>query len=1536
MSGSLSTTPKREAARTEFSAECLEPKLNGHGYACPHFPKFKARESGFPSCLGFFRENDKDKIIYVELSKLCGKCCSEVVPDAKDYNVWINERPPRDVLGKLNGVVPKEHSIWDIPECSKGLYREFIQAGTPLRKRECMGPPRRESTPQGLFNLPTIIKMTQDAAAEEAWSSLKDSGKPFYIEQLHLVKRRTPWAEKTAMEDSWIARKHGNFILPSSKSTKKKASVPGSSSSSKSTPSLHATQLHTTSSLLPPNPNSLSTASRNGSMKDSNGDSSTKSSKKSTATSSFHAEDIQPIPVSSAQEPQKARKPKPPTARVLSTKQPNPVVASTHEPLPGNELQSRKLGTAQERGPIVASLDVPFVDSPVNMEIYGPVNDLTKTKTKGGAPEPGSKSRDKALPNVPFAKISSPPPIAKPPSRWPAIPSVVLSERYEIVSPIPLGSPENFTRSRPDAGTEATKALQTPPIFQQLLWTYEAHQNQGQGYHTGVSVPSFGDRYATPHEIPIGDVYAYQQRSPHFLGYGNRAVQDLEYGSGSISSVNNSNTNTLRGQRQPLTGQKSASVYQTWQSRGVTNTQNPAKPNQPLCAPRVDSQQPCRHQAVQVYGDPSKNFQRGYTSSTGNDDRAHVLENRNIQTHNTQTPVAQNGRVGSSSAGGSLPPTTDADQHPIQRGVPANLSVTRNPAEQNSSTHKPVSRANSVGNSAPDQSVHEADKNLKATKIPKVAISYTSEAASTQKQKTFKEPRQPKVAPPLAENTTPNLCHNATAPTSQKVKPTSKNPVAGQVKTVTPSQKARVGSKNDDNMPDNKSQRNSKSSNMIHDATQAHERKDRPKSPNSKPARSESHSKPLHTSTPYDKPKSTNDQQAVGHAGAKDKARKSKPAPSSDPHAEGKRNKTSPDKPKGSNEKRAASHTGAKHNPQRPKSTTSNSGHAKTPDDKPKHSKQHGGHTGAKDKAHKPKAAASNNHRAKAPHDNNTSHDRPNHSNEHRAAGHTAGGAKAHNSKAAASGNHHDQAPHGNTSHDNPNPDKEGRGSNQTNEPSRRNDDAPRSISPDNGPDSRDYRSDDDYPGNPEDYRQRNADDDMYGASGDKRASRSYGRDDGDFGADFGAGADPNEELSNNNPWSDGDDGTRNSDTDDDSNRDDPMDGDNGSENGGSENGELDPEGTPEDEDGQDEKNDESDNPEDGGEPSGQDTDADDDAQHEPNNDNGFPEDGLDPEENGENGSDQGTDGEDNGQDGMSDNDPAQENGDDPGADDSDNDNGNSGDETDSQDNGENGSDQGTGGEDNGQDGTNDGDSAQGDGFGDDPEAEGDDQNTLNESENNPSDSEGPGDDGDQASEEDPEAGEGSQNGSDDNGSNADDFEGAGGEDGEAGFSDDENEGYRGSEDGAGGGEDNEGGFSEGEGSGTNDQGTDDGRDNSDGENDEGDPSGGEDEGSDQSGGEGEGSDQGENDNDEGEGSDPGSDENAEGDENGTNDGGSDDGGSDGGGSDDGGSDDGGSDQGDDDENGGSDNTDAGQSDDEAGDGAQSDDDEGSGNEAGR
>jgi hypothetical protein len=164
------TSPFFEREFAVGTAEQLESKLTGHGYACPHFPKFRSQESGYPSRLGFFHGNDNSKIRYVELDKLCENCRSDVVPTSKEYNVWLSSG-----LQTANGVASKESCVWVTPQPSKGFPLELVQAGTPLKRRELIGPPAvKETMTRGVFNTPIVITIAEDGMvmAEGKWETI--------------------------------------------------------------------------------------------------------------------------------------------------------------------------------------------------------------------------------------------------------------------------------------------------------------------------------------------------------------------------------------------------------------------------------------------------------------------------------------------------------------------------------------------------------------------------------------------------------------------------------------------------------------------------------------------------------------------------------------------------------------------------------------------------------------------------------------------------------------------------------------------------------------------------------------------------------------------------------------------------------------------------------------------------------------------------------------------------------------------------------------------------------------------------------------------------------------------------------------------------------------------------------------------------------------------------------------------------------------------------------------------------------------------
>jgi hypothetical protein len=124
--------------------------------------------------------------------------------------------------------------------------------------------------------------MPQDTSAEDVWAWLKKSGKPFYIEQLHLVKRWTPWTEKMAMEDFGIAIKHGNSYQPSFSTKSKPSSKPAKKKDFLSSIAADSQSLPASPALFEKRPKATPKGIGNSPMKASTGDPLKKSSKKSS------------------------------------------------------------------------------------------------------------------------------------------------------------------------------------------------------------------------------------------------------------------------------------------------------------------------------------------------------------------------------------------------------------------------------------------------------------------------------------------------------------------------------------------------------------------------------------------------------------------------------------------------------------------------------------------------------------------------------------------------------------------------------------------------------------------------------------------------------------------------------------------------------------------------------------------------------------------------------------------------------------------------------------------------------------------------------------------------------------------------------------------------------------------------------------------------------------------------------------------------------------------------------------------------------
>lgn len=191
-------------------AEFLASKLTGHGYACPHYPKFKNELRNFPGRLGLFHQN-KEAVCFLDVHKLCTTCLQEVVPgypDPKSYNVWLSGRLVDIWHDHDHRATSSTHKKEPKPAWKRiTLY----QAGN-FDSHSILSTNHNPWKLQGSkgFFAPTIMfELADEPEITTAWKWLQESGKPFYVEELNISKRKTPWLEKLAAEDCSVTKVHG-------------------------------------------------------------------------------------------------------------------------------------------------------------------------------------------------------------------------------------------------------------------------------------------------------------------------------------------------------------------------------------------------------------------------------------------------------------------------------------------------------------------------------------------------------------------------------------------------------------------------------------------------------------------------------------------------------------------------------------------------------------------------------------------------------------------------------------------------------------------------------------------------------------------------------------------------------------------------------------------------------------------------------------------------------------------------------------------------------------------------------------------------------------------------------------------------------------------------------------------------------------------------------------------------------------------------------------------------------------------------------
>ncbi|KAK7963489.1 hypothetical protein PG988_010463 [Apiospora saccharicola] len=201
--------------------------LKGPGHDCGHFPKYRAATGHeYPSRLGFFHSSKSEcMVVYLDTSKLCKSCLDLVVP--LGYNYWSIlsvhnqvEKGKPSTTTQEPGSIERRKRWLDAPP-SALRYPEFTQARAEQLPSE--DSTARANVDQGP-TIPTRVSIPQLPWASEAWQWLSSQRKPFYIDQLHMIKGWTPLAETMAERDFETAQKTGISFIPATEGNRSKMS----------------------------------------------------------------------------------------------------------------------------------------------------------------------------------------------------------------------------------------------------------------------------------------------------------------------------------------------------------------------------------------------------------------------------------------------------------------------------------------------------------------------------------------------------------------------------------------------------------------------------------------------------------------------------------------------------------------------------------------------------------------------------------------------------------------------------------------------------------------------------------------------------------------------------------------------------------------------------------------------------------------------------------------------------------------------------------------------------------------------------------------------------------------------------------------------------------------------------------------------------------------------------------------------------------------------------------------------------------------
>ncbi|KAI1210124.1 uncharacterized protein F4807DRAFT_467261 [Annulohypoxylon truncatum] len=195
----------------EGSAEFTATYLTTRALGCSHPVKYHAdhtkEHSKYPSRLGFFHVTAKEpRISFLDTGRLCNACLDAVVPDG--FHFWsaysiINGTSATDSRAPQPRWLDMAPSSLYYPPLTQAGIERFPHVSSSLE----VIPPHLNLS-RGDLPIPKV------PGAKEAWEWLQKERKPFYIDQLHLIKGWSLIVERRAKTDSIIAERAGTAYHP--------------------------------------------------------------------------------------------------------------------------------------------------------------------------------------------------------------------------------------------------------------------------------------------------------------------------------------------------------------------------------------------------------------------------------------------------------------------------------------------------------------------------------------------------------------------------------------------------------------------------------------------------------------------------------------------------------------------------------------------------------------------------------------------------------------------------------------------------------------------------------------------------------------------------------------------------------------------------------------------------------------------------------------------------------------------------------------------------------------------------------------------------------------------------------------------------------------------------------------------------------------------------------------------------------------------------------------------------------------------------